>query len=127
MIGILIDTSVIIDFLRQPKREDTLQIDLEKSGIPLFISIVTHTECYSGKSVWEKEKAKVALKVLLDGIKILPLEEKLSHKAGKIKAYYNTDTIDAIIAATAISHKLTLATLNTKHFEKIKGLKLFKQ
>ena len=35
-----------------------------------------------------------------------------------------TGEMDALIAATAMSHKSTLATLNKKHFENIQGLKI---
>lgn len=56
--------------------------------------------------------------------KILPLEEKTSERAGEIRARYNVDIVDAIIAATALIHKLTLATLNIKDFEKIEEVSL---
>jgi len=65
------------------------------------------------------------LEKLLSNIEILPLEEKISKKAGQISASNNNlEIVDAIIAATAISHNLDLATLNIKDFHKIKGIKL---
>jgi len=58
-------------------------------------------------------------------INVLPLITEISQIAGKIKAYNNDKTIlDCIIAATAIYHKLDLAALNIKDFEKVKGIKL---
>ena len=65
------------------------------------------------------------LKILLGGIKILPLQENISKKAGEINAKNGTDILDAIIAATSIIHGLDLATLNVKDFEKVNGIKLF--
>ena len=124
MKGILVDTSIIIDFLRQKDKSKTIQIKLEQSGIPLHVSIITHTECFAGKSIWEKKGALQTLKSLFSDIKILPLEEGLSVKAGEIRAKYGSNISDAIIASTAISHNLELATLNVKDFKNIKNIKL---
>lgn len=123
--GVLIDTSVIIDYLRQKDKNKTILVRLAQNQPILFASIITHTECYAGKSIWEKKEAMEALKILFMDIKILPLEETISEKAGEIRAQYGTNIIDAIVASTTLSHKVELATLNIKDFENIKGIKLF--
>lgn len=121
---ILLDTSVLIDFLRRKDKSDAILSKISSNDF--YISIVTHTELYGGKSVWEKKEARRQLDKLLSIIKVLPLITEISQIAGKIKAYNNDRTIlDCIIAATAIYHKLDLATLNTKDFEKIRGIKLW--
>lgn len=125
MAKILLDTSIIIDFLRRKDKEQTTLYHLGKDKQELYVSIITHAESYAGKSVWERKDARSVLKTLFSGIKILPLQEDTSEKAGKISAKYGIEIVDAIIAATAINHKLTLATLNIKDFQKIKELKLF--
>lgn len=122
---VLLDTSVIIDFLRRKDKEKTLLFVLAQQKIHLYISIITHTELYAGKSVWEKKKAQNELEVLFYGMKILDLEPNISEKAGEIKAKYNLDLLDAIVAATSIIHKLELATLNIKDFNKVKEINLF--
>lgn len=124
MNGILVDTSIIIDYLRQKDKGKTTQFNLEKGSYKLFISIITYAESYAGKGIWERNEAKEILKKLLSGFQVLPLDEEISEQAGAIRARYDTSITDAIIAATAISHKLKLATLNTKDFNKIKTLKL---
>lgn len=121
---ILIDTSIIIDHLRLKDKTQTILYKLFQEKHDLFASILTHTESYAGKSIWEKESVRNHLKNILSGIKILPLEENVSEKAGGIRAKYNTDIIDAIIASTALHHNMTLATLNVKDFQKIPGLKM---
>lgn len=126
MSKILIDTSIIIDHLRLKNKKQTILYKLFKNKHNLFASILTHTESYAGKSVWEKDSVRNHLKNILAGITILPLEEITSVKAGEISARYNLEIVDAIIAATSIIHKLDLATLNIKDFEKINGIKLFK-
>lgn len=124
---ILLDTSIIIDHLRQKDRSKTVLTALAENEYELFASILAHTESYSGKSVWERKDTKEAIEILFSGIKILPLEEKVSLKAGELRAKQNMGLGDAIIAATAIVNKIPLATLNIKHFEKIKGLTLWQE
>lgn len=120
---LLLDSSVVIDFLRRKDKNDSLLAKLP--NYDFYISIVTHTELYSGKSIWESKEAKAELEKFLSIVTILPLIDKISQVAGKIKAYNNDRSLlDCIIAATAINNNLTLATLNIKDFEKIKGVKL---
>ncbi len=122
----LLDTSIIIDFLRSKNKENTLLFLLIKQNCQLYISIVTHTELFSGKSVWENRQIYEAIEKLCFGFNMFSIDRELSKEAGKIKAEYNTDLIDAIIAATAIYHDLDLVTLNIKDFEEIEGINLFK-
>lgn len=122
---ILIDTSVIIDFLRQKDKSNTILFYFARNKYQLCASIITHTESYAGKSVWERKEASEALETLFSNIDILALSEKTSKKAGEISARYDIDIVDAVIAATAISHNLKLSTLNEKDFGKIKDLELF--
>lgn len=124
MTKILIDTSVIIDFLRRKDKEKSFLFALAQGKHQLYASIVTHTELYAGKSVWEKKEAAKDLETLFSGIEILPLGEEISKKAGEIKAHHAINLLDAIIAATALSSGLDLATLNIKDFKKIDGLTL---
>lgn len=123
MKNILIDTSVIIDFLRRKDKEQTLLYGLTEET--LYISIISHAELYAGKSIWEKSDVKKALEKTLSKIPILNIETGISIKAGHIKAYHhNNSLVDCIIAATAITNNLELATLNVKDFKPIKELML---
>lgn len=123
---VLLDTSVIIDFLRRKDKEESLLYSLADSD--LYISIITHTELYAGKSVWENENIKEALGKILEGLTIIPLENELSQKAGYIKAKHkNVSLFDCIIAATANLHDMKLATLNIKDFQQIEEIKLILQ
>lgn len=126
MSGFLADSSIIIDYLRQKDKNQTILSKLGQKDLPLYASIIAHAECYAGKSIWEKQAAREALKIVFSGIKILPLDENISQQAGQISARYNLEIVDAIIAATSIIHDLDLATLNIKDFKKVDGIKLFK-
>ncbi len=53
--------------------------------------------------------------------KTILIERELKKKNKKI------DKPDLMIAGTAIANNLKLATLNTKHFERISGLDLIKR
>ncbi len=121
---VLLDTSIIIDFLRRKNKEKTKFYSLAANKAYLKISMLTHTELYAGKSVWEKEKAQKDLETIFGGLEILNLDPKISKQAGKIRANHTVDLIDAIIAATALEYKLPLATLNTNHFKSIPDLKI---
>lgn len=123
---ILVDSAVVVDFLRVKNRDSTLLQSLANQKYKLFISIITHVELYAGKSIWQSKVARKELELILSGLEILKLEEKTSKKAGELRAHYDIGIADAIVAATAISNKLTLATLNVKDFQKIKDLKLFR-
>lgn len=124
MANILLDTSILIDHFRLKNKSETIFRRLFENKHDLHISILTHTELYAGKSIWEKRVEKDYLKKILSGLKILPLEENISENAGEIKARYGLTLADAIIAATALKHKLELATLNVKDFKRVVGLKL---
>src|SRR5579864_6732528 len=103
MSKILLDTSVIIDFLRRKDKEGSLLYSLADSD--LYISIITHTELYAGRSVWENEHIKEAVEKILEEITILPLENETSQKAGYLKFNHNNSSLlDCIIAATASLH-----------------------
>jgi predicted nucleic acid-binding protein len=123
---ILIDTSVVIDFQRVKEKQNTWLYKLAISGQDLCISILTHTELHAGSSIWEDKRKKKELEIVLKDLRILPLTPEISEMSGKIKYLSGIKTTDAIIAATAIANKISLATLDRKDFPKVKGLELIK-
>jgi tRNA(fMet)-specific endonuclease VapC len=122
---LFLDTSVIIDFLRVKDKSTSLFYKLISKNSKFLVSIVTHTELYSGKSIWESDKAYQELMFIFEGIKVISLTEKISVNAGQIRVLYNLDLIDAIIASTAIATNTPLVSLNTKHFSRVENLELF--
>lgn len=126
MSNILLDSSVIVDYLRVRDKETTLFKHILETFDNLYLPLIGHTELFSGKSIWERARAREDLEAILSEIEILPFDEDLSEEAGEIRAKHNISITDSIVAATAIKHKLEVATLNLKDFDKIKGLKLAK-
>lgn len=124
MAKVLLDTSILIDFLRRKDREQSILVDLTKDDNQLIISIVTYAELYAGKKVWEKKEAMDELESLFSGLTIMDQSREISKKAGQLKANLGLNLFDAIIAATALAGNCRLATLNVKDFEKVENLKL---
>jgi predicted nucleic acid-binding protein len=120
----LLDTSVIIDFLRVKEKQETLLYKL--SSEDLFISVISHTELYAGKSIWEKTAARDELELLFSGMTILPFTKEISVKSGELKAkHQRIGLLDCMIGSTAIVHDLPFVTLNTKDFVSIEGIMLY--
>ena len=124
--SVLLDTSVVIDFLRAKNRNETKFYKLAEKGVNLYISILTYAELHAGKSVWESQKALNSLQKILSGLTVIYLSEVTAREAGRIRATYKLDLIDSIIAATALEKDISLATLNTKHFTKVTGLNVIR-
>jgi predicted nucleic acid-binding protein len=123
--SVLVDTSIIIDYLRLKNKKETYLYKLIKRGFSIKISMITHTELYAGKSVWENRKVRSVLEKLVGGFQILKLTEERSLLAGELRAHLDMQVMDAIIAATALSKNLPLASFNYKHFKDVEGLELF--
>lgn len=77
---ILLDSSILVDFLRVKDKKSTSFYKLVNKPYQLYISIVTHSELYAGKSVWEKKTARDELETLLSRMRIINLDEALSKK-----------------------------------------------
>lgn len=123
---LLIDTSLLIDFLRQKRKEETIYQALAATELYQFaIAMVTVAELYAGERIWKELHARTELGNLLSGLQILPLTTEIAQRAGELRAKQKVPILDALIAATAIEHGVSLATLDVADFKKIKGLKLF--
>jgi len=122
---ILADTSVLIDFFRKSDKSNSYLINLIKKGHVFSISAITEYEIYSGTTGEQKLYWQDFLKI----IEVLPFDKKAVKIAVEInndlkRKRKQIDIADLFIAATAISNQIPLATLNTKHFERIESLNL---
>ena len=84
---------------------------------------------YGAKSSQNPEKNLEKLTHFIDIIRIIPFDLSCAIKFGDIKSKLRTigkptGEVDALIAATAITHNAILITNNLKHFENIDGLKM---
>lgn len=120
---VLVDTSVLIEFLRIRKKKTVYEEILRQKWLPV-ISFITSAELWAGRSVWENKKKKEILENLLSGIEIIFPSLDTLKLSGKLKVTYNISLSDAFIAACALENRLSLITLNFKDFKKIKQLKI---
>jgi len=120
----LVDTSVLIEFLRVKNKITVYERILSQDYRPV-VSFITPAELWAGKSVWEDQKKAKLLEKLLEPIEVVLPSSASLKLAGRLRAKHNISLLDTFIAAAAIEKKLPLATLNFKDFEKIKEITLF--
>jgi predicted nucleic acid-binding protein len=117
----LLDTCIVIDVLRG--REAALAF---VNGLPEApsLSAITATELIAGV---RNARERRQIERLLEVYTIYDIRLEIASLAGDYVRQYGpshgVDPINALIAATAKSANLQLATLNLKHFPMFKGLK----
>jgi toxin FitB len=67
---------------------------------------------------------KEALESLFTNVEVLDVTEAIVEQAIRLRQVRRMSLGDAVVAATALCHKLPLATRNTKDFTWIEGLQL---
>lgn len=125
----LIDTDVIINYLRAKDRLDKGILE-DGAGI----SIITLGELIYGtyKSVSPKRSLEITLGFIKESnLWIVDLDQEVIFSFGQIKAELEKlgqrlEDFDILIATTAITKDLILMTKNIKHFQRIPHLKLAK-
>lgn len=122
---VLLDTSVLIDFLHGKPTPAALLRKLSMSGITLAVSCITVAELYAGM----REGEEAVTEELLSSLDCFPVTEEIARRAGQIRATQRrigrTFALDdMMIAATAIQFGCRLITDNRKDFE-VPGLELF--
>jgi predicted nucleic acid-binding protein len=122
---ILIDTDVLIEYLRGSPVVRRLMDEIRNGDIKAYFSTITETELYSG-SRNEREEARIA--ALLSFLTRVDVDGNVAVVSGKLRYKYRArklETPDAIIAGTAQILDVKLATFNKRHFEMITEIELF--
>lgn len=123
---VVIDTSIIIDHLRQFKNTKThLETILEDIATELFISTDVIQELFAGKSSKEEEPED-EIRRILRSFKTIDVTPEIAELAGQIMrdSKLTVQFADAAIAATAIINGAQLFTLNKKDFQGIDNLEV---
>ena len=118
---VLVDTDVMVDFLRgHPKAVALVQAQSAR----IILSSIVAAELYGGVRGDEELNTLDSLIYLF---RVVPVSPELARAAGLYKKDYarshGVGLADAIIAATAEYENADLKTLNTKHYPMLKGLK----
>ncbi len=114
--SIVIDTDVLIEYLRDNEKIVKRFAEVYKKEKKLCYSPITRAEIVAGQRRGEEEITSK----LFGLMECLKIDDAIGHKAGEyMKAYrasHNTEIADALIAATAHVNDLPLWTLNKKHY-----------
>jgi predicted nucleic acid-binding protein len=117
---LLIDTDVLIDYLRG--RAEAVSY-LESLTESLFIFAITVAELYAGV---REGAERIALEQVLSVFNVIPVDEVVAANGGLIRRDYGKShgvgLADAIIASTAEMRKVDLVTLNKKHFPTLSNI-----
>ncbi|KKU64223.1 MAG: hypothetical protein UX87_C0009G0020 [Candidatus Amesbacteria bacterium GW2011_GWA1_47_16] len=122
---LVIDTSILIDYLRGGMKWEELLGRLEKDT-ELYLPTIVIFELFSGKSTSKPEIAK-KINEFLSFFQKVELTEGIARRAGELFRDMNKNlgAPDYIIAASAIELNATLVTLNISHFAQIAHLSLY--
>lgn len=111
MADVLVDTDVFIDHLRGA-------VELKPGRNRLHYSVVTRAELFAGNSATD------LVSQLLGPFRELTVDRTVAERAGRVVREFQLRMPDALIAATALEHRLTLMTRNRKDFDKVRGLRI---
>lgn len=124
---LLVDTNILIDFLRSKEKNLSHFLELfhDEQNIPV-LSSVTVAELFIGESSIEEEELRLYNR-LFNVVEIIYPNFAIIKKTGEILRVHKRSISfqDAEIAACAIVNNLPLLTDNKKDFAKIKGIKFF--
>lgn len=120
---ILVDSDVLIEHLRGNASARDWLVNARRSSGPLAISVVSLTEVAGGMRLSEHRDVVR----LLGSMQRFEVSEQVAWRAATLmneyrKSHSRIGLGDYLIAATAITEGLELASLNTRHFPMIPGL-----
>ncbi|CAN5570261.1 type II toxin-antitoxin system VapC family toxin [soil metagenome] len=108
---VLVDTDIFIDHLRGAR-----ELTVVRNRI--HYSVITRAELVAGNSATE------AVNVLLAPFRELVVNREVAERAGRIRRESGIRLPDALIAATALEHGLSLATRNRSDFDAVRQLRI---
>jgi predicted nucleic acid-binding protein len=125
--GFLLDTDVLIAYLRGYPQTVSLLKAFAKEEATFSISAVTVIEIEAGIRDKERERTYE----LLDILEVLLLDKRVAQLAGSLLRKYRSKGIslglaDVIIGATAVAEDLILITYNPRHYP-MSEIKIFSQ
>ena len=111
MADVLVDTDVFVDHLRGVA-------ELRAGRHRLHYSVITRAELFAGTAATD------IVATLLGPLRELPVDRDVAQRAGRIRRESAIRLPDSLIAATAVEHRLQLATRNRRDFDRVRGLRL---
>ena len=112
----LFDTNVIIYYFNGLTDDDALYTHLRNS---FRISIITEIEFLGWGEFATQPGLYTEAKAFLNLATVYALDRPIAEQTIHLRQQYKTKTPDAIIAATALVHGLTVITQNTEDFMRL--------
>ncbi len=117
----LIDTNVIIDYFENKLPAPGMVLMNEILDTKGNTSIITKIELLVFNAPPEHYQL---LENFMNDVEIIDLTSAIADRTIHIRKIYKIKLPDAIIAATALVHELTLITRNIADFQRIDGIKI---
>jgi hypothetical protein len=118
--AMLLDTDVLIDFLRGDEKAVSF---VNANSSRIILSSVVVAELYAGV---KGDAEQATLERFISLFRVIPVDSEIAKTGGLYKRDFSKShgvgLADAILAATAESENAELVTLNTKHYPMIPGL-----
>jgi len=119
--SILLDTDVLVDFLRGHSKAVAF---INAQSDRIILSSIVVAELFAGV---RGDAEQVVLEDFISLFRVIPVDAEIAKTGGLYKRDYarshGVGLADAILAATAESENAELKTLNTKHYPMFKGLR----
>lgn len=130
MIRYLLDTNIVSYYIKGINDGLIAQMERGFKVQTIAISAVTRAELRFGMEMMDaKDRRRTRITLLLDYLPALPWTAEAADLFGSIKSQLQRQgtpigDLDTQIGAHALAEGLILVTHNTRHFERIPGLKL---
>jgi predicted nucleic acid-binding protein len=108
--NLLVDTDVFVDHVRSARQ-------LRTKGNKTFYSVVTRAELYMGGHERVVDRT-------LEPHTEIEIDRAIAQRAGRIRRSVDIGFQDALIAATALEHRLVLISRNTRDFGRVPKLRV---
>lgn len=120
---ILLDTDILIDFLRgHDEAESFVNANLDR----IILSSIVVAELYAGARGGKGDAEQVVLENFLSLFRVVPISGDVAKLGGLYKRDYGRShgvgLADAIVAATATLEDAELKTLNVKHYPMLQNI-----
>jgi tRNA(fMet)-specific endonuclease VapC len=125
MTGFMLDTDISSYIIK--RRPATLVEKFEKHAESLNVSVITAAELRFGAEKAGRPKLAELVEAYLERVAILDWTNEITSHYARIRSELERSgkpigNMDLLIAAHAVSQRMTLVTNNVKHFSSVPGL-----
>jgi len=121
---VIVDTSFLVDVLRNKSPAVKKMLDYERKGVPLSMTTISVFELWHGKPDLIDAQKKQRMNALLEALTVYALDTESAKIAGQLKERLRSggqdiESEDCLIAGICLQHNQPLLTRNIKHFSRI--------